>query len=72
MKDWIERLSKFLEFNEYNILKNKGKISREKVNKFVEDQYNEYRPIQDKLYKSDYNKFETITKQIENNVDSKK
>jgi len=32
--------------------KEKGKISREDVNKFVKEEYEKYRPIQDKLYKS--------------------
>ena len=27
MKDWNERIDKFLEFYEYNVLKGKGKIS---------------------------------------------
>lgn len=57
MKDWVDKLDKFLEFNEYYILQGKGKISREDVNKFVKEEYEKYRPIQDKMYKSDYNKF---------------
>ena len=67
MKDWAERLDKFLEFNEYHILKGKGKISRKDVDKFVEKEYEKYRPIQDKLYKSDYNKFVEERKKLEKN-----
>jgi hypothetical protein len=65
MKDWAERLDKFLEFNEYHILKGKGKISRKDVDKFVEKEYEKYRPIQDKIYKSDYDKFVEETKNLE-------
>ena len=57
MSDWDERLDKFLEFNEYQILKGKGSISRVDVDKFVEEEFVKFRPIQDKEYKSDYNKF---------------
>ena len=35
MKDWAERLDKFLEFYEYAVLKGKGKISRKEVDEFV-------------------------------------
>jgi hypothetical protein len=64
MKDWANRLDKFLEFNEYHILKGRGEISRKDVDKFVEKEYEKYRPIQDKLYKSDYNKFVEETRKF--------
>ena len=64
MKDWAERLDKFLEFYEYEILKGKGKISREEVDEFVKSEYEKFRPVQDKLFKSDYNKFDEETKKF--------
>ena len=64
MKDWAERLDKFLEFYEYAVLKGKGKISRKEVEKFVELEYEKFRPVQDKLFKSDYNKFDEETKKF--------
>lgn len=64
MQDWVERLDGFLEFNEYHVLQGKGSISRKDVDDFVKKQYEEYRPIQDKLYKSDYNKFEKKSKNL--------
>jgi hypothetical protein len=57
MKDWANRLDKFLDFNEYDILKDKGKISRSKVDKLVKKEYNNYRKIQDKNYNSDFDNF---------------
>jgi hypothetical protein len=57
MKNWANRLDKFLDFNDYNILKDKGKISRSKLDKLVKEEYNTYRKIQDKNYKSDFDNF---------------
>lgn len=66
MKDWNERLDKFLEFYEYNILKGKGKISRVEVDNFVELEYEKFKPVQDKLFKSDFNKFDEESRQLLN------
>jgi len=68
MEDWAERLDKFLEFNEYHILKGKGKISRKSIDDFVKKEYEKYRPIQDKLYKSDYNNFIEETKKLKSGL----
>ena len=54
MKDLVERLDKFLEFYEYVVIKGKGKISRKEVDDFVKIEYEKFRPVQDKLFKSDY------------------
>ena len=62
MKDWAERLDKFLEFYEYNILEGKGSISREEVDEFVKLEYEKFKPIQDKLFQSDYEKFDEETR----------
>ena len=63
-EDWAERLDKFLEFYEYAILKGKGKISRKEVDDFVKLEYEKFRQVQDKLFKSDYNKFDEETKKF--------
>ena len=62
MKDWAESLDKFLEFYEYEVLK--GNISRKEVDDFVKLEYEKFRPVQDKLFKSDYNKFDEETKKF--------
>lgn len=64
MKDWAERLDKFLEFNEYQILNGPGKVSRKVANEFVKREFEKFKPIQDKNYKSDYNKFEEKTRKF--------
>ena len=58
MKDWVEGVDSFLKFYKYPVLHGKGKISREKADEIAKEAYKKYRPIQDKLYKSDYDKFE--------------
>ena len=64
MKDWSERLDMFLEFYEYHILEDKGKISRKEVDEFVKLEYEKFKPVQDKLFKSDFNKFDEETRKF--------
>lgn len=61
MKDWSEKLNVFLQFNDRDILKDLGKISAEVAKSFAESEFEKYRPIQDKLYKSD---FDRVVKKI--------
>jgi hypothetical protein len=56
MKDWIERLDGFLEFNAYNVLKNFGKISRQSADRHAESEYEKFRLTQDRQYRSDFDK----------------
>lgn len=56
MEEWAKRLDMFLNFNEYPILTDKGKVSMEIAKRFAESEYNKYRVIQDREYKSDFNK----------------
>ena len=46
----------FLQFNEYDILKDAGKIRKSVADSFAEKQYEEFRVIQDREYKSDFDK----------------
>ena len=64
MKDWAERLDKFLEFNEYQILEGRGRVSRKSADEFVKKEFEKFKPIQDRNYKSDYNKFEERTRKL--------
>lgn len=67
MKDWAEQLDKFLDFVGYQILEGKGKVSRKEINDFVKVEFEKFRPIQDRFYKSDYNEFEQRTRKLLNN-----
>jgi hypothetical protein len=62
MKDWIRKLDAFLIFNEYNILKDAGKVRAVVAKKFAEDQFKKFRVIQDKEYESDFDKLVEKTK----------
>ena len=56
MKDWLEKLNAFLQFNEQEILTNSGKISAEIAKNFAEDEFRKFNIIQDKRYESDFDR----------------
>lgn len=56
MADWVSRLDAFLQFNEYQILKDTGKVSHEVAVKLAQDEYEKFRVIQDKSFESDFEK----------------
>ena len=57
MDDWVKKLDAFLRFNEEDILHNKGKVTHEIAKAFAENEFEQYRAIQDKTYKSDFDRF---------------
>ena len=57
MDDWASKLDAFLQFNDADILQNKGKVTAEIAKTFAESEFEKYRVIQDALYKSDFDKF---------------
>ena len=56
MADWIDRLDAFLKFNEYEILHNAGKVSREVADRLAKDEFKKFRVRQDEEYLSDFDK----------------
>ncbi|SFV89617.1 Putative DNA-binding protein in cluster with Type I restriction-modification system [hydrothermal vent metagenome] len=56
MQDWSEKLSVFLTFNDKAILQNAGKITAAIAKTFAYSEFEQYRPIQDKLFESDFDK----------------
>lgn len=64
MNDWSERLDGFLDFNEYEILENKGKISMKEAKEIASNEYDKFRPMQDKNYRSDFDKLLENVKEI--------
>ena len=66
MRDWAEQLDKFLDFVGYQILEGKGKVSRREIDDFVKDEFDKFRPIQDRFYKSDYDEFIERTRKLLN------
>lgn len=57
MEDWAKRLDGFLEFNGNEILTGPGKISAEQAKLHAESEFEKYRIVQDRLFKSDYDLF---------------
>jgi hypothetical protein len=56
MQDWVNKLDAFLKFNEYDILNNAGKVSREVAKALAEEEYSKFRVIQDRNFESDFEK----------------
>ncbi|MCH9741294.1 MAG: virulence RhuM family protein [Epsilonproteobacteria bacterium] len=56
MEDWAKRLDLFLEFDDRKILQNAGSISAKIAKDHALHEFEKYRVIQDKLYKSDFDK----------------
>lgn len=65
MQEWKEKLEMFLELNEYNILKDNGKIKREIADKLALDEYEKYRVVQDQKYISDFDELMLEARNIE-------
>lgn len=56
MNEWVQKLDAFLQFNEYKILKDAGKVSHEVAKQLAEKEFEKYRVIQDKNFESDFDK----------------
>ena len=69
MKDWVEKLNAFLQFNGKEILHNAGKISDSVAKELAYKEYNKFKVKQDKLYKSDFDNFLNEARMIENGSD---
>jgi Virulence protein len=52
MEDWSNKLNAFLQFNEYELLNNSGKVTAEIAKSFAESEFEKYRIIQDRLFVS--------------------
>lgn len=68
MEDWEKRLNGFLQLWDKEILNDAGKVSAALTKKHAESEFEKYRIIQDRLYKSDFDKFlelEDNTKDLE-------
>ena len=66
MEDWADRLNRFLEFNEHDILTDSGKVTHEIAKAFAESEFEKYRIIQDRLYESDFDRFVMLEEKATN------
>jgi hypothetical protein len=74
MEDWEIRLNKFIEATDRNILQDAGKVTAEIAKAHAETEFEKYRIIQDRLFKSDFDRMlndqislNTTKKQITDN-----
>ena len=63
MEDWASKLDAFLQFNDAEILQDKGKVTAAIAKSFAESEFEQYRVIQDKLYQSDFDRLVADTEQ---------
>lgn len=67
MNDWQNEVENSLKVFHYEVLENKGKISKKEADKKAESEYGKYMIIQDKNYVSDFDKLLNEAKEIEEN-----
>ena len=70
MTDWAEKLNAFLQFNDFEVLENKGKVSREVAVALAVKEFEVFRVTQDKEFISDFDK--TIKQLKESDTKDKK
>lgn len=58
MEDWAKRIDKFINLFESSILQDSGKVPAEYAKEFAESEFEKYRIIQDRLFQSDFDRFE--------------
>jgi hypothetical protein len=56
MTDWIGKLDGFLQFNDYQVLKDAGKVTATIARQLAEQEYQKFRIEQDKTFESDFDK----------------
>ena len=56
MADWVKRLDAFLQFNEEDILHDKGKVTAAIAKAFAEKEFEKFRVLQDRTYQSDFDR----------------
>lgn len=69
MANWVQRLDAFLKFNEYDVLTNAGRVSKEVADRLAAERYAEFRVRQDREFESD---FEAEVRRIESKRTSRR
>ena len=57
MEDWAKRIDAYLNSDERPLLDNAGKVSAEQAKAYAETEFEKYRVIQDRLFRSDFDHF---------------
>ena len=56
MADWASKLDAFLQFNDAEVLQDRGKVTAAIAKAFAESEFEQYRITQDRLYQSDFDR----------------
>ena len=56
MEDWEKRIDIFLNATDREVLQDAGKITAEYAKEFAESEFEKYRVIQDRLFRSDFDR----------------
>ena len=62
MSDWETRLNRFIEATDRDVLQDSGKVTSEIAKAHAESEFEKYRIVQDRLFKSDFDKLLESTK----------
>lgn len=66
MSDWVESLDSFIKFNGFQVLKGHGTVSRKQTDDIAKEEFQKFKRISDKTYKSDYDEFlESVRNKME-------
>lgn len=64
MEDWAKRLDSFLQFNEHEILNDRGQVTHAIAKAFAESEFEKYRIVQDRLFQSDFDRLLSLEESI--------
>lgn len=65
MADWETRLNGFLQLFDREVLQDAGRVTAELVKQHAESEFEKYRIVQDRLHKSDFDRFLELTEKAE-------
>lgn len=57
MEDWAVRIDKFLDSDDRPVLSDAGRVSAEEAKEYAETEFEKYRVLQDRLFRSDFDRF---------------
>lgn len=57
MEDWSKRIDKFLDSDDRPVLADSGRVTAEQAKEYAETEFEKYRIVQDRLFRSDFDRF---------------
>lgn len=65
MQDWETRLNRFIDATDRNVLQDAGKVTAEIATAHAESEFEKYRIMQDKLFRSDFDIFLGVVDELQ-------